>query len=614
MKKRSDRYESEVHLGLLVIIVILLFLSFAANYVVYHARTDMRERTTAGLNSASRAVSRAVQKEVLPELTAEQAAAFKSAYGLSGLILIPSQPPEDTPRARKLWFASIVSALPPGQIPQVARKILSAEFQTLTHGEQSEYFYVYPVPSITDKKMLILSVNEPVLAYLDGSGNNILVVSIIATLVVIGIYVWLLRYILTPLRRIRKEAVDAGRLVDEDAREVETVIEDYRRIIEELKVKESELLRLNEAMRVRADSLEDFNRYLLDSMDSGIVTVDNDGKVLSINRAAAGILKIATADVTGHHIGQLFDRNQELLDAVKSCLAASTGRPYSEYEFVTGDGQRLTLGVGVSKIASDRQTQVGASILINDLTELQGLRKELETRKRLAALGEMAAGLAHQLRNSIGAVVGYSKLVKKRLNKAQLEISSMAALDQETRQAELLIDRFLNFARALSPAPAPLVLKDVLAELISAFQVRAGNNRIQYRLEGEAQTKIWADDLLIRQALSNIIDNAVNAYDNRPGLVDIGVSEEGRWHNVSIRDYGCGIPEENLGKIYTPFFSSRPAGNGLGLALAAKIIDLHQGHIAVKSQPGQGTEFIISLPAKGHTPTNAEQSACARNF
>ena len=484
MKKRTDRYESEVHLGLLVIIVILLFLSFAANYVVYHARADMRERTTGHLNNAALAVSRAVQKEILPELTAERTAMFKATYGLSGLVLIPSRPPDNSPQARKTWFTSIVNGLPPGQIPQVARKILVAEFQMLTHGEQSEYFYVYPIPSTIDKKILILSANEPVLAYLDESGNNILVVSVIATLVVIGVYLWLLRYILTPLRRIRKEAVDAGRLVDGDGSQIETVIEDYRRMIEELKAKESELLQLNETMRMRADSLEHFNQYLLNSMDSGIVTVDNDGNIRSVNRAAVRILKITTTDFTGRYIDQLFSGNPGLLDAVRSCLEKTAGRPYDEYEFVTADGQRLALGVGVSVIASDRQTQVGASVLINDLTELQSLRKELETRKRLAALGEMAAGLAHQLRNSIGAVVGYSKLVKKRLQKAQLEITSMTALDQETRQAELLIERFLNFARPLRPALEPVVLREVLTELISTFQVRAGNNRIQYRQGG----------------------------------------------------------------------------------------------------------------------------------
>ncbi|MDH4156625.1 MAG: ATP-binding protein [candidate division Zixibacteria bacterium] len=614
MKKRTDRYESEVHLGLLVIIVILLFLSFAANYVVYQARTDMRERTAASLNGAALAVSRAVQKEILPELTAEQAASFKSMYGLSGLILIPSRPPDNSPQSRKLWFASIVSALPPGQIPQVARKILSAEFQTLTHGEQSEYFYVYPIPSTIDKKILILSANEPVLAYLDESGNNILVVSVLATLVVIGIYVWLLRYILAPLRRIRQEAVDAGRLVDGDAGEVEAVIEDYRRIIGELKAKESELLELNEAVRLRADSLEHFNQYLLDSIDSGIVTVDNDGNLRSINRSAVRILKLTTADISGRCIGQLFGGNPGLLDVVKCCLENTVGRPYSEYEFITADGQRLALGVGVSVIASDRQTQVGASILINDLTELQGLRKELETKKRLAALGEMAAGLAHQLRNSIGAVVGYSKLVKRRLQKARLEISGMTALDEETRQAELLIERFLNFARPLRPALAPVVLKEVLAELINTFQVRAGNKRIQYRQAGATPGEVWADELLIKQALSNIIDNAVNAYDNGPGLVDIHVTEEEGWQSVTIRDYGCGIAQEDLGKIFTPFFSSRPAGSGLGLALAAKIIDLHQGHIAVTSQPGTGTEFVISLPVQSGAPATTEPSQCARNL
>jgi len=406
------------------------------------------------------------------------------------------------------------------------------------------------------------------------------------------------RFIFSPFRKIKKQALDAGRIVDQTADDVEAMVEDYQKIIDELKEKEAKLRQLNEAIQRKADSLEQFSQYLLTSMNSGIVTVDRQGQILSVNRVAGEILAIETSKYEGKSYTELLKPDSELTETVGQALSQGENIDYREIDFTPGHRQKLTLGVSVSVICDDRQQPIGASLLINDLTELRRLRAELETKNRLAALGEMAGGLAHQLRNSMGAITGYCALLKKRLKRSGIEIGSIAALVQETTETEKLVERFLQFARPLAFTPQMVSVNELIAQVIDAFQARPDCRQAEFVVKQADDITVELDPLLIKQALTNIIENAVNAYENKRGLVEIGAAFDSKSLNIEIEDSGCGIAEEDLDKIFMPFFSSRPSGTGLGLPLARKIVDLHQGSLTVKSQLGKGTTFTISLPVQ----------------
>ena len=220
----------------------------------------------------------------------------------------------------------------------------------------------------------------------------------------------------------------------------------------------------------------------------------------------------------------------------------------------------------------------------------------------------------------MGAITGYCALLKKRLKRSGIEIGSIAALVQETTETEKLVERFLQFARPLAFTPQLVSVNELITQVIDAFQARPDCRQAEFVVKQADDITAELDPLLIKQALTNIIENAVNAYESKKGLVEItvslgapplwgGISQESSPSkptasggppalNIEVADSGCGIAEVDLDKIFTPFFSSQPSGTGLGLPLARKIIDLHQGSLTVISQWGKGTTFTISLPVQ----------------
>ncbi len=602
IKKRKTSFTTEVHLGLLVIIFTLLLLNVVSNYTIYQDRTARRDHVSSALSQAAIVISQSVKQDVGTSLDSRNDREFKLAFKLSSIILIPSRPPDDDAESRRNWFTGVVSSLPPGQVPEIARKLLTGEFQTLTRGEDNEYFYVYPVPTAAGKKLLILSMNVPELAYLDDASQTIFVISIVSVVVIGILYLMLYRFILAPFRRIREQAIVAGRDVSGDSDDVDSMVSEYEKIITELREKEATLIQLNEIISQKADSLEQFNRYLLASTTSGVIMLDPKGKIISINETAAHLLGGASPIEKGHDIQSLPIYRDSFAHAVETALIQNKAIPYNEYTVNTPEDRVLYLGISVGPVYDERRQTVGVSVLMNDLTELKQLRAELETSRRLVFLGEMSAGLAHQLRNSIGAILGYASLIKKRLVKENQDTSSVDTLESETQEAELLVDKFLHFARPFAYDPCPAEIKSLLKEIKDAFDVRAehGNCSLSLSIGSSVPTQIMVDELLLKQALTNLVENAVNAYDANGGKIELMLSASVEQVRIDVRDFGSGIAEDKLEKIFTPFYSSRPSGTGLGLPLVRKIVDLHQGRLTVDSQPGRGSTFSIILPL--HAP------------
>ncbi len=598
MGKKNNKFESRVHISLLLMIFSLLFLNFVSNYTLYRARTATSEETFNHLRTTALRVSRVVQDNFPQPLTAVQIQSLKKEFNLSGILQVSSRPADDTPEAKRQWLMTVVSGLPSGQIPEIAEKILTSEFNSMTKGRGSEYFYVYPIPARAGRDLLILSVNQDSLAYLEDSTNLILGVVVAALLLVTFLYLLISRTIFSPYRRIAEQAVKAGRPVNRDEDEIDALVADYEKMITELKQSKAELIKLNEVIRNRAESLEQFNQYLLESSNSGIITLDQKGNILSVNSAAANILGIVPADYVARHYTELFRSERLLTNVLAAALGEGVISGYREFNYTTGKNIRRILGMTVSLIKDNRQEQVGVSILLNDLTEIHRLREELETKHRLAALGEMAAGLAHQLRNSMGAISGYGQLLKKKIKIEGQPPNSIEALLQETHEAEQMINQFLTFTRPFHYQPAYYNFNELLSDLAASFRIIDNYRNIELTVPELDDIVIFGDALLMKQALGNILDNACNAYSERKGKIIITARVEADNLVVGIEDFGCGIEPENRDKIFTPFFSTRAQGTGLGLPLAGKIINLHGGRILVDSQPGKGTVFTIYLPLK----------------
>ncbi len=595
MNKLSRRFESEVHLGFLAIILVLLVLNAASNYVAYHALMAERERIENLLNDAGLLVSRSIDGWGATQLSEDQEGSLRQQLGLSRLGYFPGSLPSE---GKALSRADLFSLVTTGsrEWGDIVARFDAIEMHRIIRGDQAEYFYLYPMSGRNARGLIILGEKAPLLSYLDTAWRTMIIVSLVAAFLTLGVYVLVSRFVLSPFRRIRQEALQAGRIVDDDHDEVEAMVTDYRRIIGELREKESELLRLNREITHRADSLEQFNEHLLRSMNSGLVTVNQRGRVMSLNTVAEEILDVERTRYEGRHYWDLLGSNVHLVDAVSRVLDCGRNQAYRETEFTTTSGRQLTLGVTISMIHDHTGAVLGASLLINDLTELSTLRRQLETKERLAALGEMAAGLAHQIRNSLGAVAGYGSLLRKKLIGHDLNTDHAVALVQETKEAESLIERFLYFARPLNFSPTMLEVDTMIRELIDSFRVRSDCAAIEFAYYTNRIQPIEADGLLLKQALTNLLENGVNAHAGDHGTVTVKVTATDEQMMIEVSDTGCGINQSDADKIFTPFYSTRPSGSGLGLPLVKKIVDLHGGQLTFESRAGQGTTFKLSLP------------------
>ncbi len=604
--KEKSKFRTEIHLGLLAIVFSLLLLNFFSNIVIYQARSDGRDDSQSTLRAATLGVTRMV-REMSPQHPAQtDLERLREMYSLSSLTLLPSVPPENSRESRRAWFASITNSLPPGQLPDLARKLISSDLATVTRGEADEYFMVSSITAGSNQYMLITSMNNSTLAYLDSSGSTIIIVSLISLLILAAVYFALYRFILSPFRKLRDMASEAGRTAGEDEISVEEIIKDYQKIIDELTIDKDKLRRLNETITSRAQSLEQFNDYLLDSIESGIVTIDLKGTVLTISSQAARILSIEPVDCQGESFLPLFNASTTLSASIKTAVDDGQLPDYTEHKLSQFDGELATLGVTMSISRNREGSRLGYAVLMNDQTKLHRLQEELEAKERLTAMGEMAGGLAHQLRNSLCAISGYGNLIKRKLVNSSQTTRTADSLLEETNEAESLIRQFLDFAKPFQLQSEREDIRSFLNGIIESYRSRASYPQIEFTLESDSSLIVNFDSLLLKQAVTNLMDNAAEAYQDRPGTVVISAVELSEQVQVEIRDFGCGIEANDLSKVFTPFYSKRPAGTGLGLPLAGKIANLHGGRIEVDSAVGRGTTFTICLPKERLVEASAE--------
>lgn len=594
MAKRPYRYETEVHLGLLMIVCVLLTLNVVSNFAVYRIRTWLGEEATSDLQRAALAITRIIEDNGLERLTPQQRDKFRDEYGLGGVTLVPSAPPDNSPESRRRWFADLAPDLPMDSLPRLAERLLGSEFRKLSRVEGSEYVFVSPIPGQVRPNLLVLTARLPQLAILDNASRLILIVSIGALVVLVVVYLVLSKLIFGPIRKMRRAARQAGRPAA-DAASGEELVAEYRQMIAELRDKEDQLTRLNIELQNRAASLEQFNQYLLASVDTGILTFTSGGAALTVNDAAVRILPHLPVVTKGMPYQDLLAAYPSIAGELAALMADRSGE-YREHRLDGPDGRVLTVGTTTSLVRDAAGEPVGLSLLVSDLSEVSRLRGELEQQRRLVALGEMAGGLAHQLRNSLGAIGGFTTLARKKCSRNEPVDEHLGALHDEAREAERLIDRFLSFARPIEPHFQTTSLQSFLGEIIAGFKAREEYQDVTFRLEPVPSVTIMVDPLLCKQALGNLIDNAARAYDGRSGDVVVRCLFDGATLLIEVTDQAGGIPADKLQTIFTPFYSSRPSGTGLGLPLASRMADLHGGRISVRSVEGKGSTFTVHLP------------------
>lgn len=413
-----------------------------------------------------------------------------------------------------------------------------------------------------------------------------------------------LRMIMSPFRRMLKDSHRLnGDTIPPESKsdEVEAIIETFSKTISELKEKEKTLQELYYDSERRADGLARYNEYILGSISSGVITCSSSGLITRFNPAAEKILGYEAASVLDRHFQEAFGPQSPLVRILEEALREERTYSRLESEIRRETAETIQVGLTSSLIRDEEGRVIGVFMLLIDISEIKSLEREMLFKQQLAALGEMSAGLAHELRNGMATITGYSKLLERNLRAPEKLPGIVGNIIRESAAVERMLSHFLDFARQEDLKLTAVDLRELASESVVRVDDLIQEKEIALKVGISAKLPLFeGDGLLLRQALQNLLVNACQAVETggRVGLFACAVGNHQRVVKIVCLDNGVGISEELKEKIFYPFFSTRQEGTGLGLPLVKKVVVLHGGTIEVKSRADSFTAFIIRLPLR----------------
>ena len=331
------------------------------------------------------------------------------------------------------------------------------------------------------------------------------------------------------------------------------------------------------------EEAEDYLRGILESLNEAIVVLDTGDRVSMINRAAEEMFAMKAGDALGKTFGSLnMSFDTEGAEAV-----------------VVAGGRKRNVIVSRSEVLDAGKNVRGRVILIQDVTRLKELEAQQERNHRLIAMGEMAAKIVHEVRSPLCSIELYSSMLAKDL-KGSGHMEMAEGISTGIKSLNNVLTNMLFFARPQKPVFKDSDLIEILEETLFMIRPLLDSRGLKLNRTGKGDIGILCDRELLKQVFLNILLNAVQATPDGGGL-GLSLSEEEGFAVLEVTDEGEGIKEENLERIFDPFFSTKEKGTGLGLAIAAKIMQAHGGRINVRSTPDRGSCFQLYLPVQGGT-------------
>lgn len=388
---------------------------------------------------------------------------------------------------------------------------------------------------------------------------------------------------------------------------IETLQDVTREREMELNLKEyAETLKneLDENITLRKE-IEEINNYLqsiLESSPDRIFDVDSTGIVQFVSKdLVAGSRD--SKNLRGRHFADLLDdENRNYLIERWQEVKAGNYKPF-EITAAARDGSKRDLLINARQIKDTNRY-----ILVQrDITEFKDLERKFYESQKLAAVGQLSAGIAHEVRNPLSSIKMSLQILEKRLNPTGNDQKRFKIAEKEVEHLEKLVSDILIFARPAEPDLHKASINEFLERSVHLAEKEVMEKEIKFETcFSEGLPEIQIDQPMMRQVLLNLYLNAIDAME--PGgriLIETGLSPEGDGICIAISDTGCGISEEDISHIFNPFFTRKKYGTGLGLTQVKKIIDQHRGTIEISSQPGKGTKVVITLPAAGGSGTGA---------
>lgn len=330
--------------------------------------------------------------------------------------------------------------------------------------------------------------------------------------------------------------------------------------------------------------LELFNREVVESLPSGLLTTDMSGKVLIFNRAAERITGVKKAAVIGQRI-----------DSVLPFFRFPFSEGRKEETIMVNAVQKI-IGLTISALRGISENTEGFIVTFQDLTKLKKLESEVKQKEKWATIGELSSNIAHEIRNPLASLRGSVEMLKEDSVPRNYKNRLMEIAINEMERLDRIISDFLTYSRPTAPEFKRFELHRMLDETIELLKnVEHNKGAISIHKKYSGRLEVNADPQKIRQVFWNLGVNAVEAMPGGGELI-VSTKDSEKAVEITFTDFGAGIDEKDIEKIFYPFFTTKKDGTGLGLAIAYRIIEEHKGRLTVNSNPGIGTTFEVILP------------------
>lgn len=355
--------------------------------------------------------------------------------------------------------------------------------------------------------------------------------------------------------------------------------------------------------------LQNLYGNVIATMSSGLLTADAERRVIFLNRAGGGILGVDPARAAGKPLAEIGFAFPEDWSAIQArARGQSTYRGEIDIDRPTG---RQVLGYSL-RVLKDDLGEEGALMLFQDLTEMKKLERRVRFNEQLAAVGELAAGIAHEIRNPLASISGSVQVLSKELNVGSAERRLMEIIVSESKRLSKILEDFLRFVRPQERKVTVFDVAQTVTEVMDLFRL-SDEISDAHRIHADvapSRSMLAGDSDQIRQIVYNVAKNAVRAMTAGGNLTVLG-REEDAWYSIRFVDTGRGMSEEQLARLFTPFATAFDGGTGLGMAIVRRIVEDHGGVIDAESKPGEGTTVTILLPRDNRNGRATDQVAAA---
>lgn len=363
---------------------------------------------------------------------------------------------------------------------------------------------------------------------------------------------------------------------------------DLRQQLEETK-------RLEEQALLKYTHLYQHHKNIMTSINSGIVVIDKEGVITTFNREAEEITGLQALEVVGRHATR-YSRLKSLTGPLVEAYDKGKLRRSAEAVLETGSGPPITISFTTSLLRDKDNDITGAIATFRDLSEVKELRDQIKRSEHLAFLGEMAASVAHEIRNPLNAISGFAQLLRERIEKSDRLNNLAEIIVDETTRIEKIVAQTLHFVKDDTIPFESVDLNEVISSTASALQDKLASKSIAVALDLNPHLPhVMGSEVQLRQVCTNLVTNAIEAMEDE-GSIRITTTTDGETVKATVEDNGCGVPGEIRENIFNPFFTTKTHGTGLGLAVSRKIIGDHGGIMRLVDKRGKGAVFEIELP------------------